>query len=102
MDCNNATHHTFDPVTPTSSQETEELNYITYAKYIRYPSPAPNFMSKVPPPIADINAQLYLGSKDPYDPSNPPFTYECFDKFKHIFPDVLWFQTYSKNPSAIN
>lgn len=62
----------------------------------------PVFRSKLPPPNAEINSNLYLVSKDPYDPSCPPFEYESFDKSRYVLPDVLWFQPYSKNPSAIN
>lgn len=96
------THHLLPAVNASSPQETEDLNDASYAKYIRYLSPATVFRSKLPPPIADINTQLYLVSKDPYDSSNPSFSYESFDKSKHVLPDALWFQPYSKNPSDIN
>lgn len=85
-----------------SQLETEELSDIAYAKYFRYMLPAPVYKSKLLPPTSDINRHLYLVDRVPYDPSKPPFTYECFDRQRHVYPDVLWFQPNSKNPSAIN
>lgn len=52
------THHLLPEVNASSPQETEDLNDASYAKYIRYLSPATVFRSKLPPPIADINTQL--------------------------------------------
>jgi hypothetical protein len=63
---------------------------------------APEFKSKLPPPVQDIEASLYLAGKEPCNPAQFPFSYEEFDKQRHVYPDVLWFQPYSKNPSAIN
>ncbi|KAF0690353.1 Uncharacterized protein FWK35_00035662, partial [Aphis craccivora] len=56
----------------------------------------------IPPPSKDIEASLYLVGKDPYNSADPPFEHEIFDKHRHVYPDVLWFQPYAKNPSAIN
>lgn len=75
---------------------------IQYTKYIKFLSPAPSFKSRMTPPPNDIDANFYLVGKDPYDPNNPPFEYESFTKHDHVYPDVLWFQPYSKNPSALN
>lgn len=56
----------------------------------------------MPGPPEGIPPDIYLVSNDAYDPSRPPFHYEIFNRHRHIYPDVFWFQPYSKNPSAIN
>lgn len=96
------TFHGLPPPTVTSAQETEELTDIQFSKYIKFLSPAPSFKSRLVPPPADIDTNFYLVGKDPYDPTNSPFKYDAFSKHNHVYPDVLWFQPYSKNPSALN
>jgi len=96
------TYHTLSPPTVTSTQETDELTDASYARYIKFLTPPASYKSKLPPPSKDIEANLYLVGKDPYNPADPPFEHEIFDKHRHVYPDVLWFQPYAKNPSAIN
>lgn len=96
------TFHTLPPPTVTAVQDSDEINDVAYARYIKFLQPAPEFKSKLPPPTADIEPALYLVGKEPYNPQQAPFSYEEFDKQRHVYPDVLWFQPYSKNPSAIN
>lgn len=96
------TCHSLSPPTVTSPLETDSLTDAAYSKYVKFMSPAPTFKSKLNPPSSDIDANFYLVSKDPFDLLNPPFKYESFDRHRHITPDVLWFQPYSKNPSALN
>lgn len=52
--------------------------------------------------MPEIDSIFYLVGKKPYDSADPPFPYDLFDKTRHVYPDVLWFQPYSKNPSALN
>lgn len=69
---------------------------------LRFLSPAPTFKSKLTPPLGDIDTQFYLISKAPFDPAKSPFNYDLFNRHCHITPDVLWFQPYFNNPSALN
>lgn len=96
------THHHLEPPTVTSNLDTEEMTDITYAKFIKYLCPGPIFKRKLTPPPPDIDTNFYLVGKDPYNPADPPFKYDEFNRHKHLNPDVLWFQPYSKNPSALN
>ncbi|KAK9892660.1 hypothetical protein WA026_021513 [Henosepilachna vigintioctopunctata] len=88
------------PTTQTGS--TQELSDIAYSKYVKFLCPGPSFKSSLTPPPTDIDTAFYLVSKDPYNPDIAPFPYETFDRNTHLTPDVLWFQPYSKNPSALN
>lgn len=96
------TCHMLSPPTVTSPQDTEEMTDSQYAKFVKFLASAPIYKSKLTPPPLDIDANLYLVGKDPYDASKPPFQYHHFEKHLHTTPDVLWFQPYSKNPSALN
>lgn len=73
-----------------------------YATYIKFLVLGPLYKSKLPGPSSSITPELYLVLKDVYDPTNPPFKYELFNQYRHVYPDVFWFQPYSKNPGAIN
>ncbi|KAG5871096.1 hypothetical protein JTB14_035793 [Gonioctena quinquepunctata] len=96
------TWHHLPPPTVSSPQETNEITDSAYSKQIKFLSPAPTFKGTLDPPTDDIDSVFYLVSKDAYDPTYPPFAYENFDKQRHVYPDVLWFQPYSKSPSALN
>lgn len=96
------TLHILPPPTVTCVQETDELNDRANARYIKFLQPAPEFKSKLPSPIPEIEQALYIVGKDPYNPDEPPFSYKEFDRPRHVYPEVLWFQPYSKNTSAIN
>ncbi|CAG9840808.1 unnamed protein product [Diabrotica balteata] len=87
--------------TVTCTQATEEQTDSQFVKHIKYPSPAPIFKSKLTPP-PDIDQAFYHVSKYPYSPVDPPFEYKEFSRYDHISPDVLCFQPYAKNPSALN
>lgn len=96
------TCHILPPPPVNSPHETEELSDAQYARLLKFLTPSPAYKSKLTPPTNDIDANFYLVGKDPYDPTNPPFEYMLFERSAHISPDVLWFEPYSKNPSALN
>ncbi|KAL3282935.1 hypothetical protein HHI36_006093 [Cryptolaemus montrouzieri] len=96
------THHHLPPPTVTAPTPTEEKSDAQYASYIKFLVPGPTYKSKLTPPPPDIDVNLYLVSRDPYDTTCAPFLYTLFDKSKHVYPNVLWFQPYHKDPSALN
>jgi len=79
LDCDPSNIHTLPPPTVTAVQDTDEINDIAYARYIKFLQPAPEFKSKLPPPTADIEPALYLVGKEPYNPQQAPFSYDEFD-----------------------
>lgn len=88
------TWHKLPPPTVTSQNATEDINDVEYARLIKYMTPGPIYKSKLEPPTNNINANLYLVSAEPYSNLDPPFRYELFDRQRHVYPDVLWFQPY--------
>lgn len=96
------TAHLLPPPTIENQHETILLNDAAYANHVKFLVPGPSFKSSLVPPPPNIDSAFYLVGKDPYDKDDPVFKYEIFDKSLHLYPDVLWFQPYVKNPSAIN
>lgn len=96
------TWHNLPPRIVTSLNDTAEINDIDYARLIKYQTPGPSFKSILDPLVDGINANLYVVSAEPYANLDPPFKYELFDRQRHVYLDVLWFQPYHKDPSSIN
>lgn len=79
------TCHFLPPPTVTDTHDTD------YAAYIKFLVPDSIFKSKMAGPPEEISPDLYLVSKDAYDPSKPPFPYELFNRHRYVYPDVFWF-----------
>lgn len=73
-----------------------------FANYVKLLVPGPSYKSKMVAPPDNIDANFVLVSKEPFNPDTYTIQFELVNKLKHIYPDVLWFQPYSKNPSALN
>lgn len=56
---------------------------------------------KYPDP-ATIEPALYLVEDKKYDPSKNPIPSISFNKYEHVYPDVLWFQPYDKSTTSLN
>lgn len=90
------------PVPPLGDDQPDVKTDTQFAALIRFLVQGPTFKSTLSPPVPEIDSVFYLVGKNPYYPLTPPFPLDLFDKTRHVYPDILWFQPYSKNPSALN
>lgn len=100
------TWHHLPPVTLPADGKEVSLCLIsdeTYADYTHYRLPEEEFDGTLPFPTEPdtIEPALYLVVDKEYNENESRIIYDTFDRRKHLFPNVLWFQPYNKSSQSI-